>query len=156
MSDKSDVAPALIMKRVEAASGARYSAHKEKPREFVPIAPVGTSYTPIGRVDMSELRKGAQDDVIAPVVNIIFRYEVVHKSDDINEILGNKLYSREARIGEYSSDTRSPCSVCPEAGFCQTCDTSLGGRQLVCCASSASAPVCSPSAASYNKPTDCR
>lgn len=45
------------MSRVEAASGAKYSTHKEQPRKFEPIAPVGTNYTPVGKVDIGELRK---------------------------------------------------------------------------------------------------
>ena len=45
------------MQRVEAASGAKYAAHNEKPRKWEPIAPVGTSYTPIGRPDMAALRR---------------------------------------------------------------------------------------------------
>lgn len=54
---QSDVAPALIMKRVEAASGAKYSAHNEKARKFDPIAPVGTNYTPIGKPDIAAMRR---------------------------------------------------------------------------------------------------
>ncbi|KAG2057588.1 hypothetical protein BDR06DRAFT_951787 [Suillus hirtellus] len=54
--NESDVAPALIMKRVEAASGAKYSAHNEQARKFEPIAPVGTSYTPVGRPDITAMR----------------------------------------------------------------------------------------------------
>lgn len=57
------------MKRVEAASGSKYSAHKEHARQFEPIAPVGTNYAPIGRVDINELRKGAPKDVISKVVS---------------------------------------------------------------------------------------
>jgi hypothetical protein len=45
------------MKRVEAASGAKYSTHKEQARKFEPIAPVGTNYTPVGKVDIDALRK---------------------------------------------------------------------------------------------------
>ena len=45
------------MSRVEAASGAKYSTHKEQPRQFEPIAPVGTAYTPVGKVDIAALRK---------------------------------------------------------------------------------------------------
>ncbi|KAJ6624892.1 hypothetical protein B0H10DRAFT_2004715, partial [Mycena sp. CBHHK59/15] len=56
--NETDVTPALIMSRVEAASGAKYSAHKEQARKFEPIAPVGTNYTPIGKPDISTLRKG--------------------------------------------------------------------------------------------------
>ncbi|KIJ06493.1 hypothetical protein PAXINDRAFT_103342, partial [Paxillus involutus ATCC 200175] len=55
--NESDVAPSLIMKRVEAASGAKYSAHNEQSRKFEPIAPVGSSYTPIGRPDIAAMRK---------------------------------------------------------------------------------------------------
>ena len=45
------------MSRVEAASGAKYSTHNEKARKFEPIAPVGTNYVPVGKVDINELRK---------------------------------------------------------------------------------------------------
>ncbi|KIP01223.1 hypothetical protein PHLGIDRAFT_97125, partial [Phlebiopsis gigantea 11061_1 CR5-6] len=55
--NESDVSPALIMSRVEAASGAKYSAHKEAPRRFEPIAPVGTNYVPVGRPDIDSLRR---------------------------------------------------------------------------------------------------
>ena len=41
------------MSRVEAASGAKYSAHKEQPRQIEPIAPVGTAYTPVGKIDIA-------------------------------------------------------------------------------------------------------
>lgn len=51
-----DVTPELIMKRVEAASGARYSAQKEAPRKYEPITPVGSSYTPVGKVDIAALK----------------------------------------------------------------------------------------------------
>ena len=45
------------MKRVEAASGANYSTHNESTRKFEPIVPVGTNYTPVGKVDMAALKK---------------------------------------------------------------------------------------------------
>ncbi|KAG9313233.1 hypothetical protein JVU11DRAFT_6694 [Chiua virens] len=54
---ESDVTSSLIMQRVEAASGARYSAHNEKARKFEPIAPVGTNYTPIGKPDIAAMRR---------------------------------------------------------------------------------------------------
>jgi drebrin-like protein len=47
------------MSRVESASGARYSAHNETARKFEPIAPVGTNYTPIGKVDIAAIRSAA-------------------------------------------------------------------------------------------------
>ena len=53
---QSDVTPALIMSRVEAASGAKYSSHKEPARKFEPIAPVGSSYKPVGKVDIAALK----------------------------------------------------------------------------------------------------
>lgn len=53
------------MKRVEDSSGARYTAHKEQARKFEPIAPVGTNYTPIGKVNINELRKAAPKPVAA-------------------------------------------------------------------------------------------
>ena len=54
-----DVSPALIMTRVEAASGVNYTAQKEAPRKFEPIAPVGSSYKPVGKVDINALRNAA-------------------------------------------------------------------------------------------------
>lgn len=45
------------MSRVEAASGAKYSVQKEAPRQFQPIAPVGTNYQPVGKVDMASLKR---------------------------------------------------------------------------------------------------
>lgn len=56
------------MSRVEAASGAKYSAQKEAPRKFEPIAPVGTNYTPVGKIDMNELRKGQNPSTPKAVV----------------------------------------------------------------------------------------
>jgi hypothetical protein len=47
------------MSRVESASGARYSAHNEQARKFEPIAPVGTNYTPVGKVDIAAMRSAA-------------------------------------------------------------------------------------------------
>lgn len=57
--NESDVSPSLIMSRVEAASGAKYSSQKETARKFEPIAPVGTNYTPIGKVDIGAIRRDA-------------------------------------------------------------------------------------------------
>ena len=47
------------MSRVEAASGVNYTAKKEAPRRFEPIAPVGTAYKPVGKVDIAALRASA-------------------------------------------------------------------------------------------------
>jgi hypothetical protein len=54
------------MSRVEAASGAKYSAHKEAPRKYEPIAPVGTNYTPVGKININELRKAQSPSVSKP------------------------------------------------------------------------------------------
>jgi hypothetical protein len=54
-----DVSPSVIMSRVAAASGAKYSIHNEPTRRSEPIGPVGTSYTPVGKVDINALRKEA-------------------------------------------------------------------------------------------------
>src|SRR5216683_7626535 len=59
LRQKSDVTPSLIMSRVESASGAKYSAHNEQARRFEPIAPVGTNYTPVGKVDIAAIRSSA-------------------------------------------------------------------------------------------------
>ena len=53
------------MKRVEDSSGARYSVQNEKPRKFEPITPVGTNYTPIGKVDINEINKTTTRPVAA-------------------------------------------------------------------------------------------
>ena len=45
------------MSKVSAASGSKYSAHNEPARKFEPIAPVGTNYTPVGKVDIASLKK---------------------------------------------------------------------------------------------------
>lgn len=57
--NQADVSPSVIMSRVEVASGAKYSIHKEPARKFEPIGPVGTSYTPVGKVDIHALRNEA-------------------------------------------------------------------------------------------------
>lgn len=71
-SIQGDVSPVLIMKRVRDASGAKYSVHNESARRAEPIAPVGTNYTPIGKVDIGALRKGAPKDVISSKVVCAF------------------------------------------------------------------------------------
>ncbi|KAG9084727.1 hypothetical protein FS749_005003, partial [Ceratobasidium sp. UAMH 11750] len=65
--NEADVSPALIMKKVNDASGAKYSFHKEAPKRVDPIAPVGSSYKPIGAPDVAAMRKGAKPDVIGKV-----------------------------------------------------------------------------------------
>lgn len=57
--NQEDVSPSVIMSRVEAASGAKYSTHNEPTRRAEPIGPVGTSYTPVGKVDINALRREA-------------------------------------------------------------------------------------------------
>ena len=54
------------MSRVKAASGVNYTAQKEAPRKFEPIAPVGTNYVPVGKVDIAALRQGATKPPAAP------------------------------------------------------------------------------------------
>lgn len=61
-----DVAPAIIMSKVKAASGVNYTAQKEAPRKFEPIAPVGTNYTPVGKIDINELRKAQSPSTPKP------------------------------------------------------------------------------------------
>ena len=58
------------MKKVNDASGAKYSFHKEAPKRPDPIAPVGSSYKPVGAPDISGLRKNAKPDVIGKVVSL--------------------------------------------------------------------------------------
>ncbi|TFY53283.1 hypothetical protein EVJ58_g9537 [Rhodofomes roseus] len=66
--NESDVTPSLIMSRVEASSGAKYSVQKEAPRKYEPIAPVGTSYTPVGRPDIAAMRASAAPSAPKPSV----------------------------------------------------------------------------------------
>ena len=58
--------PAVIMSKAEAASGAKYSVHKEQARKFEPIAPVGTNYQPVGKVDINELKRAVPPPAGAP------------------------------------------------------------------------------------------
>lgn len=67
---QSDLSPALIMKRVRDASGSKYSVHNEPARRAEPIGPVGTNYTPVGKVDIGALRKGAPKDLVGKVVSV--------------------------------------------------------------------------------------
>lgn len=67
--NEADVSPEVIMTRVQNASGSKYSIQKEAPRKYEPITPVGTAYTPVGQVNVAELRRGAPRDVIAPAVS---------------------------------------------------------------------------------------
>ena len=55
-SSKADVDPAVIISRVEAASGSKYIAQEEAPRRSEPIAPVGPNYKLIGKADIAALR----------------------------------------------------------------------------------------------------
>lgn len=48
------------MKRVNDASGSKYSVHNERAKPSAPIAPVGTSYTPIGQPDINAMRASAK------------------------------------------------------------------------------------------------
>ena len=57
--NEDDVATSVIMSRVAAASGAKYSIHNEPARRSEPIGPVGTNYTPVGKVDINAIRKEA-------------------------------------------------------------------------------------------------
>lgn len=72
LSTQADVSPEVIMARVNNASGSKYSVQKEAPRKYEPITPVGTSYTPVGQVDIAQLRKGAPKDIPQSVVSIIY------------------------------------------------------------------------------------
>jgi drebrin-like protein len=56
------------MARVESASGAKYTAHNERARKFEPIAPVGTNYTPVGKVDIAAIRSAAAPTAPKPAV----------------------------------------------------------------------------------------
>lgn len=48
------------MQRVNNSSGSKYSFHNEKAKAAAPIAPVGTSYTPIGQPDIQAMRTAAK------------------------------------------------------------------------------------------------
>ncbi|KAG0653279.1 hypothetical protein C6P46_003146, partial [Rhodotorula mucilaginosa] len=51
-----DVVPSFILKRVADSSGARYSVHNEAPQRYVAPAPVGSSYVPVGRPQISQTK----------------------------------------------------------------------------------------------------
>ena len=67
---ETDVSPAIIMKKVTDSSGSKYSAGgtAANTAKAVPIAPVGSSYKPIGTPDIKGMQaSAAKKDVIAPV-----------------------------------------------------------------------------------------
>lgn len=60
------------MAKVNNASGSKYSVQDEVPRKYEPITPVGTAYTPAGKIDIAELRKHSPRDAPQPVVSVFY------------------------------------------------------------------------------------
>jgi len=58
------------MKKVNNASGSKYSVQKEAPRKYEPITPLIAAYIPVGKVDIAEIRKSAPSDVPQPMVRM--------------------------------------------------------------------------------------
>lgn len=67
---EADADPKLIIKRIAESSGANYSAAgaAANTHRGGPIAPVGTSYKPVGAPDIKAMQSNAPRDTIAPVV----------------------------------------------------------------------------------------
>jgi hypothetical protein len=61
------------MTKVNNASGSKYAVQKGVQRKYEPIAPVGTAYTPVGKIDMAELRKNSPRDAHQPAVCVLRR-----------------------------------------------------------------------------------
>lgn len=68
---EADVDAKLIMKRVTDSSGSKYSVQNEAPKKVEPIAPVGSSYKPIGAPDIRSMQASAKKEQIAPVVSFV-------------------------------------------------------------------------------------
>ena len=102
------------MKRVEAASGAKYSAHKETARKFEPIAPVGSSYKPVGKVDIEALRKApkpgaaASSGVPSPKPSIPFAPRSTPAYAGASSGMGNVPTSGKAPIGAWDDEPSAP------------------------------------------------
>ena len=61
------------MTKVNNASGSKYAVQNDAPRKLEPIAPVGTAYTPVGKINIAELRKNSPRDSPQPVVSVLRR-----------------------------------------------------------------------------------
>jgi hypothetical protein len=103
------------MSRVESASGARYSAHKEQARKFEPIAPVGTNYTPVGKVDIAALRS-SPSAAPKPTVPSAPRPSAVASTPSAQPVRSAVNFGSTAaakRVPEGSWDAPKPTVVAP-------------------------------------------
>lgn len=115
MDRQTDVTPALIMSRVEAASGARYSAHKEQARKVEPIAPVGTNYTPIGKVDISALRNAPSPAAkpVSPSAASRPTYGVSKPSPSAGSLYGRTIIQGSAPQDSWPEEEKSTATPPP-------------------------------------------
>ena len=103
------------MSRVESASGARYSAHNEQARKFEPIAPVGTNYTPVGKVDIAALRSAAPPAAPKPALPSASRPPAVAPTPSAPTVRSAGFGSAAAasRVPAGSWDAPKPTAVAP-------------------------------------------
>ena len=104
--------PSLIMSRVESASGARYSAHNEQARKFEPIAPVGTNYTPVGKVDIASLRSAAPPAAPKPAVPSAPRPAATPSAPPVRSA-GFGSTAAASRVPEGTWDAPKPTAFAP-------------------------------------------
>jgi hypothetical protein len=138
------------MSRVESASGARYSAHKEQARKFEPIAPVGTNYTPVGKVDIAALRS-APSAAPKPTIPSAPRPSAVTATPSAQPVRSAVNFGSKAaasRVPEGSWDAPKPTVVAPPPPTAPRPSPAVSYTQR-----SAPAPAHSSTLASSNMPT---
>jgi drebrin-like protein len=122
---EADVSPQLIMKKVTDSSGSKYSAGgaAANTAKAVPIAPVGSSYKPIGAPDIRGMQSsagagGAKKDVIQPVGSA---YQPAR----------NELQNIRASSNSASSGTVPPPSASKPASYGAGAGSGGGGAPAV-------------------------
>ena len=138
------------MSRVESASGARYSAHNEQTRKFEPIAPVGTNYTPVGKVDIAALRSAAPSTAPKPTVPSAPRPAAVASTPSAPPFRSTGFGSTAAasRVPQGSWDAPKPTAVAPPPPTASRPPPTVVPTQR-----SAAAPAHSSTVTSSNAPT---
>jgi hypothetical protein len=138
------------MSRVESASGARYSAHNEQARKFEPIAPVGTNYTPVGKVDIASMRSPAPPAAPKPSVPSTPRPVAVAPTPSAPPVRSAAFGSTAAasRVPEGTWDAPKPTALVPPPPSAPRPIPAVTSVQR-----SAAVPVHSANVASSNAPT---
>ena len=113
VSSQADVIPEVVMAKVNSASGSKYSISKETPRRYEPIAPLGTAYSPVGKIDIAELRKNSPRDVPQPAVSLPRRYKT-HLITNISARIS--ICTRTTRAARHTVCLRQVCEFSDAGG----------------------------------------